>query len=338
VNTVGPGFPPSTTVEHENNAWAMFGQASYKFSDEFSLTGGLRYTDDEKTLTVDANGALNREIEDDHISWDVSGMYNITDSISTYGRIAYGFRGPSIQGRDIAFGSPPSLAQSEKVLSYEVGLKSILSKVLRFNGALFTYTVDDIQLTAVGGATNTVQLLNADKGNAWGAEIDVEFAPLDNLVFTGGASYVDTEIDDADLSVGFCAQCSLRDPTTVVGGVTRALVNGNPFPNAPEVTADITARYSVPFGNDGEFFGFADVAYQGDTNLFLYESDEFHTQDQFEAGLKLGYARTDKSWEVAIFARNITDEDNIKGAIDFNNNTGFVNDPRIVGISLKVSN
>ncbi|HEV7694328.1 MAG TPA: TonB-dependent receptor [Hyphomonadaceae bacterium] len=338
VNTVGPGFPPSTTVEHENNAWALFGQASYRLSDELSVTGGLRYTDDEKTLTVDANGALNREIEDDHISWDASAMYNFTDNISTYGRIAYGFRGPSIQGRDIAFGSPPSLAQSEKVLSYEVGLKSILSKVLRLNGAIFTYKVDDIQLTAVGGSGNTVQLLNADKGEAWGAEFDVEFAPLDNLVFTGGLSYVDTEINDPGLSVGICAQCTVTDPTVVIGGVTRALVDGNPFPNAPEITADITARYSMPFGNDGEIFGFADVAYQGDTNLFLYESQEFRSNDQFEAGLKLGYARTDGSWEVAIFARNISDEDNIKGAIDFNNNTAFVNDPRIVGISLKVSN
>lgn len=39
----------------------------------------------------------------------------------------------------------------------------------------------------------------------------------------------------------------------------------------------------------------------------------------------------------AIFARNITDEDNIKGGIDFNNNTAFVNEPRIVGVSLKGS-
>ena len=31
--------------------------------------------------------------------------------------------------------------------------------------------------------------------------------------------------------------------------------------------------------------------------------------------------------------RNITDEDNVKGGIDFNNNTGFVNEPRTFGIS-----
>ncbi len=338
VTTVGPfGFPPSTTLEHENDAWAVFGQASYDLTGDFTVTAGLRYTDDEKTLTVDANPALNRDIEDNHVSWDLSGMWNMTDAFSLYARVADGFRGPTIQGRDIAFFSPPSLAQSETVMSYEIGWKSTVGDTLRFNGAVFTYEVSDIQFTAVGGAGNTVQLLNADKGEAVGAEIDAEWAPLDNLVFTGGLAYADTEINDPGLSVGICAQCTVTDPTVVIGGATRALVDGNPFPNAPEFTANFTARYSMPFGNDGEVFAFTDWAFQGDTNLFLYESAEFRTENQFEGGLKLGYARTDGSWEAAIFARNITDEDNVKGAIDFNNNTAFVNEPRIIGASLKVS-
>ncbi|HQR91477.1 MAG TPA: hypothetical protein PLH31_19840, partial [Caulobacter sp.] len=40
--------------------------------------------------------------------------------------------------------------------------------------------------------------------------------------------------------------------------------------------------------------------------------------------------------EAALFARNITDEDNLKGAIDFNNLTAFVNEPRVIGLSLNV--
>jgi hypothetical protein len=99
------------------------------------------------------------------------------------------------------------------------------------------------------------------------------------------------------------------------------------------MTADFTARYSVPLGNDGELFAFTDWAWQGDTSLFIYESEEFNTDGQFEGGLKFGWARTDGSLEIAAFARNITDEDNIKGGIDFNNNTAFVNEPRTFGVS-----
>ena len=340
VTTVGPfGFPPATTVTHDNTSWAVFGQASYDLSDVLSVTGGVRYTDDDKDFSVVNAPANNRSVSDDHVSWDLSAMYDLTPDFSVYGRVADGFRGPSIQGRDVAFFAPPSVAQSETVLSFETGLKSmLLNDTLRLNGAVFTYEVSDIQLTAVGGAGNTVQLLNADKGKATGFEVDAEWAPVDNFVLAGGFAWTDTELEDSTLAVGICAQCTVTDPTAVIGGSTRALVDGNPFPNAPEMTADISARYAVPFGADGELFAFTDWAWQGDTNLFIYESTEFKTDGQFEGGLKLGYARTDGSLEIAAFARNITDEDNIKGGIDFNNNTAFVNEPRIVGVSVKVTN
>jgi iron complex outermembrane receptor protein len=337
VTTVGPfGFPPSTTVTHSNKAWAVFGQASYAVNDALSVTGGLRYTDDDKDFSVAAAPSNNISISDEHVSWDLSAMYALNDDMSVYARIADGFRGPSIQGRNVAFFAPPSAAQSETVISYEAGFKStLLNDTLRFNAAAYTYEVSDIQLTAVGGAGNLVQLINADKGKAWGLEVDAEWAPLDNLVFTGGFSYVDSEIDDPGLAVGVCAQCTVTDP---LNGLGQALIDGNPFPNAPETIANLTARYSIPWGSDGELFAFTDWAYQGKTNLFLYESVEFQTDDQIEGGLKFGWAKTDGSLEVAAFARNITDEDNIKGGIDFNNNTAFVNEPRIIGVSLKIGN
>ena len=339
VTTVGPfGFPPSTTLTHGNQSWAVFGQASYAVSDALTVTGGVRYTEDDKDLTVAAAPVNNRSITDDHVSWDLSAMYAVNDDVSVYARVADGFRGPSIQGRDVAFFNPPSVAQSETVMSYEAGFKSTLFDTLRLNAAVFTYEVSDIQLTAVGGGGNLVQLINADTGKATGFEVDAEWAPIDNLVFTAGYSFVDSEIQDNALAVGICAQCTVTDPTVVILGNTRALVDGNPFPNAPETIANFTARYAVPVDSSSEMFVYTDWSYQGATNLFLYESTEFQTDDQFEGGLKAGWTKLDGSLEVAVFARNITDEDNIKGAIDFNNNTAFVNDPRVWGVSVKIAN
>jgi len=64
----------------------------------------------------------------------------------------------------------------------------------------------------------------------------------------------------------------------------------------------------------------------------LYEAVEFKTKDQFEGGQRVGYKNNDSGWEVAAFGRNITDEDNVLGFIDFSNNTGFVNEPSVWGI------
>ena len=339
ISSITAAFPapPSATVEHSNTAWAIYGQGTYAFNDALSVTAGVRYTDDDKDLVSFNNAAFNRSVSDSQVSWDLAAMYELAPDFSVYGRIASGFRGPSIQARDVAFGGAPSVAQSETNLSYEVGWKSILlDNTLRFNGSVYTYTVEDIQLTAVGGGGNFVQLINADKGSAWGFEAEAEWAPIDNLVFTGGFAYTNTELKQDDLGVSPCGsgQCTVLDP--IVGGF--AQINGNPFPNAPEITADFTARYSIPFGADGELFAFTDWSYQGETNIFLYETVEYITDDQFEGGLKFGWARTDGTLEVAAFARNITDEDNIKGGIDFNNNTAFVNEPRIIGVSLKINN
>ena len=345
VTTVGPlGFPLATTLEHANTAWAVFGQGTYALTDALRLTAGLRYTQDEKTLraidapvynSLVADGAR-FSIEDDHVSWDLSAFFDLTPDLSVYGRISDGFRGPSIQGRDVAFGAAPSLASSETVISLEGGVKSSFGDTLRLNAAVYTYEVSDIQLTAVGGSGNLVRLINADTGKAWGFEVDAEWAPLDNLVFTGGLSYVDTEIDDPALRVAACGsgQCTPTDP--VIAGLRS--IDGNPFPNAPETIASLTARYSAPLDNDSELFVFTDWAYQGKTNLFLYEAVEFRTDNQFEGGLKAGWARRDGTLEIAGFVRNLTDEDNIKGAIDFNNNTAFVNEPRIIGLSVRMTN
>jgi iron complex outermembrane receptor protein len=69
----------------------------------------------------------------------------------------------------------------------------------------------------------------------------------------------------------------------------------------------------------------------------LYESVEFQTDGNVEGGLRIGYENFEHNYTVALFGRNITDEENVKGAVDFNNLTGIVNQPRIFGIEAKVS-
>ncbi|MBU7579976.1 MAG: TonB-dependent receptor [Porphyrobacter sp.] len=338
VTTVGFNFPPPVTVNHTNEAWALFGQVSYQLTDTLRATGGIRYTDDQKDFFVRSGAAPQpRSVGDDQFDWDISLFADVSDDASIYAKIANSFRGPTIQGRDVAFFAAPSVAQSENITSYEVGFKSEMAdRRVRLNGAVYYYTVEDPQFTAVGGAGNLVQLVNANKGEAYGVELDGAFQISPQFLVTLGVAYNSTEIQDANLAVGICAQCTVTDPTRVIAGTRRAFINGNPFPNAPEWSGDFTARYSIPVGNSGEFFIFTDWVFLGETNFLLYESAEFNAGSRIEGGLKVGYSGGNGQWEVAAFARNITDEDNVLGVIDFNNNTAFVNDPRIIGAMFSV--
>jgi len=336
-------FPPTTTVRHGNQLWSVFAQASHQATDRLEIAGGIRFTNDEKDLVVRQSVIPQApvEVSDEQVSWDLSAYYDLQDDLAVYARVARGFRGPTIQARDVAFFASPSTADSETSLSWEAGFKAEpMGGRARINGAIFYYTVSDLQLSAVGGGGNLVQLVNADEGVGYGLEIDSEFLVSDNLLVTAGFSWNETELRDENLLVGTCAQCTVTDPTVVIGADTRARVDGNPFPQAPDYTVSLTARYSIPTANGNEWFIYTDWFWQGRTNLFLYESEEFYSDGNFEGGLRVGYAGTSaagRDYEAALFVRNITDEENLVGGIDFNNNTGFVNEPRIWGLSVRTS-
>ncbi len=353
VSTVGPGFPPLTTLRHQNTSWAVFGQASYDFSENWTLTGGLRYTDDERdfealilppAVTVNPTSAA-----DTDVSWDVSLLLRATDNLNLYTRVARGFRGPTIQGRDVAFAAfsgavdPQTVADSERIRSYEIGFKSLsFENRARLNVAGYYYTVRDQQFSIIGGANNINQVINADKGIGYGVEVDAEFVVSENFYVAAGFSYNHTEIDDQTLATATCGSglCTVLDPRNMiidpVTGLGQALIDGNPFPNAPKITVNAFAEYTTPVGSKGELFVNSDWALQGKTNLFLYESLEFQTRNNFEGGARAGYRCADGGFEAAVFVRNITDEHNIKGGIDINNLTGFVNEPRVWGVQVTV--
>lgn len=336
--TTNPFFVPATTVTHTNTAWAVFGHLSLDLSEAFTLTGGVRWTEDEKDLTAANNPGAPvppTEVSDSQVSWDLSALFKVSDDFNIYGRIAEGFRAPTIQGRDIAFFGQPSVADSETITSYEAGFKSDLAdNRVRLNGSVFYYEIKDQQLSAIGGGGNFIQLVNADKGTGTGFDLDVEFLPTDNLLLTVGLSYTDTELQDSSLTVTPCGsgQCTVLDPLDTNGN---AIIDGNSFAQAPEYIATATLRWGLPIGDNSEIFFFTDWAFQGETQFFIYESAEYFSDETFEGGARIGYSYNDGQFEVAVFARNITDEENVKGGIDFNNTTGFDNEPRVAGVTVK---
>lgn len=329
----------AATRSQDSQSVGIFGSLSYDVSEQLTLAGGLRYTDDEKDFSAsrvigDPIGPLTESVSDEQVSWDLSATYALNDDVNLYGRIAQGYRGPSVQGR-VVFGDTLSTADSETVISYEAGAKTeLFDNRVRLNGNVFFYEISDQQLTVVGGQSNTVQLINADKGEAYGFEADLEALVTDNLFVTAGLSYNNTEIkDDVLLSPGCGTACTVLDPAVVVDGSTFFNISGNSFPNAPEWIANATARYAFPVEN-GEFYAFTDWAYKGDNNFFLYESVEFFQDGYWEGGLRLGYA-SERGYDVSVFGRNILDEEALTGGIDFTTLTGFVNEPQTFGVEIR---
>lgn len=340
-------------LRNKNESWALFGQASYELAPGFTLTAGGRYTKDIKEtrlVRTAANaagvssyaGRRHVRLKGEEPSWDVSALYEVNPNVSLYARVARGFRGPTIQGRSAVFNSDFTTADSETILSGEAGIKtSLLDNRVRFNLSGFAYRVKDIQLNGNDVNGNGV-LFNADKAEAYGLEAELEARPFENFTLSAGLSLLHSEIKDKDVYAQVCALngvvvCTVNDPTitanTFAGPALFAQIDGNPLPNAPKYTANVAARYDVPLGNGGKIFAATDWFVQGYTNFVLYRTDEFYSKGDFEGGLKIGYTAPDNRWEIAAFARNITNEKNLKGVIE-NYMAAVFNEPRIIGVSL----
>ncbi|HZF79131.1 MAG TPA: TonB-dependent receptor, partial [Rubrivivax sp.] len=163
----------------------------------------------------------------------------------------------------------------------------------------------------------------------------------DNLLFSLGGSVNKTQIKDPNLRVDACGNgCTVLDPITApanpaIGKFSPTVsIDGNSLPQAPKTTLNFSARYTMPVAG-GEVFVLTDWAYRSKINFFLYQSTEYTGKALTEGGLRVGYGFGGGKYEAAAFVRNITNQIRVVGGIDFNNLTGFINEPRTFGASFK---
>jgi iron complex outermembrane receptor protein len=334
----------SEVVNQQTTSTAVFGQVEYEITDAFSVTGGLRYTNDAKDLEVIPGpgspappGTIS--VDDDYYNWDIAFTYDMSADWSLFGRLANGSRGPVTLGR---FGFTSS-ADTETSTAVEFGFRSsLLDGRAQWNASAYAFQNDDQQLTATGGIANINQLLNADQVNGMGFETELDVLVTDNLRVTTNLSYTDTEIDDPGLRDQVCGsspECTWLDPfagkrETFFGEATDVFIDGNPLPRTPEWLFNFIAQYTVPLSSGSIYFN-TDWNFRSESNLFLHESVEFVAEERWLGGVRIGYRSESERLDIAAVGRNITDEIVVDGGINFLNLTAFINDPAYWGVEIK---
>ena len=352
-NSFAPGNPQNANYAvqfQDTKSYAAFGSLNYTVSDQFKVRGGVRYTNDKKDFRasrVQTDGRTDFNLDDTshNVSWDLSGTYELSKTTNLFGRVATGYRAPSMQGRLDDLTSRPSFAGAEKAVSYELGVKQdLFDRRARLSASVFNYRMKNKQLTAGNGTINMNQLINADKVTGQGIELDFQANLSDEFSMTAGYSYNDTEIKDRNLFVQHCGNnansaagsngSSGCTPTNASPRPGYSSIDGNPLPRAPKNQLNFTLKYSTEIGN-GEFYAMTDWAYRTSYNFFLYEAKEYKAKELLEGGLRVGY-KWDR-YELSAYGRNITNQVQALGAIEFNNLTGMVNEPRTYGVQFKAT-
>ena len=310
-----PDGPRSFIIPNDDttDAWAVFGQASYDFTEQLTATLGLRYSDEEKedftsvgaifgditglasTMPVTVFFTRSEEASWDDLSPRFALEYRPNDDTMIYGSVTKGFK----SGGWNAFDGSPSFDQ-EEVWSYEVGFKSDLTDRLRLNGTGFYYDYSDLQVSAFkDGLTVTT---NAAEATVWGVEFDLTATPIDELTLTANVGYLNAEYDEF---------------ISTFGDITGVDLSGNTLVNAPEWKASFAANYAIPLNNSGRIDLTTQISYQSRV-YHTQHNENLISQGAFALlNARAAYVSPDERWEISLWGKNLGDEQYFQNTVRF---------------------
>jgi iron complex outermembrane receptor protein len=350
---IGPGSPEFqnavTTFQQSitTDSYAVFGQATWAFTDQLSVTLGGRYTDETKDYDINAFAVPNVPGGDDFSlfipggpfmasdshSWSeftprVSVQFAFSDDFNSYLSYSEGFKSGGYNGSpDNAAGVVPF--EPEQAKSYELGLKGrFMDGQMSANFAYFFTDFTDLQLQGFDPVTGSPITNNAASAEISGIELEIVGALGDNFQYTIGASWLDHEFKDYFIEV--------FDPT-IVGGPPFRVVDkeGDRIGAIPEYNYHVGLAYTWPLSGGGSLSLSGDLSAVDET-ITVFNTLWSNSYEVFDA--RLAWQSAD-NWSASLWVRNLFDEDYYRGGgpvpdlDDTISRVGLLADPQIVGVS-----
>lgn len=202
--------------EIENESYAAFGEADFRFAERWTVTGGLRYSQDDKRWRPDqfvkssligiAPGTriqpfVWKEISASEVTPRVVLRFQPNDSFNTYASYSRGFKSGGFSQRIFPPQSEIPSFKPEYADVYEVGIKVTgLENRLRVNAAAFHTKYKDMQILVSPPDTPATITDNAAAARIRGLEIEASFTPVAGLTLQGGVGYLDGEYRDVNVA------------------------------------------------------------------------------------------------------------------------------------------
>jgi iron complex outermembrane receptor protein len=283
-----------------SKAFALFAEATYSLTDALSITGGLRYSDEKRsiyTLRSDAFiGQGSKRFSD--ISPRASILYALSDKARIYATYSQGFKSGVYNTATTTL--PLTPVRPETLTAYEIGLKTEPSRQLRFNLSAFYYDYVDLQVSSRNATTNLTVLQNAATAENYGFEAQVDAAVTTAFNLSGSVAYTHARFKSFP-------GANILVPRPDLGGNTNAFrdVSGNAIPKSPDFTANLRGDYTVPLST-GSVTLAGNVYYSA--KYFSEFSNRVRTDAFVLANARITWASGDEHYRVTAFVDNLTNE------------------------------
>lgn len=342
-------------------SYDVFADATYKVTDQFEVSAGIRYSNDDKRSgyrgTLDnggsvltsgsaanaANPATARGIflqstpgglaqyqsfSDSGVTYRVVGRYAVSDDISLFATYSRGRRpevlspaAPLTPQGNARF----TLVAAEIVDSYEAGAKTQwLDRSLSLEGSIYRFTYENFQ-TSIQTAPGVFQTISAGDASSTGFEGQLNWRPTSQLTVFGTYGYNNGRFDNGRFK-------------------------GNSFRLSPDQTLSFGLNFTAPVW-EGDlsilptYTWQSRVFFDNDNDIPALQSTGDLIQDEVQGAygllnLRVSYQPTDANWRVEGFVSNLLDEEYIKDAGNtggaFGIPTFIAGEPRYFGASFSV--
>jgi outer membrane receptor protein involved in Fe transport len=365
---LAPGVAVNDDYDYESRSAALFGQATWNATAQLAITGGLRYSREEKSADYriqsfdqlsqiqfvgplaafaalrslqlyPAVNPFSAEIKDDDLSGTVSVAYELSDEVNLFARYARGYKSGGFNLNRTAAQTVPGnpVADPNKVIfdpevvdAFELGTK------VRFwdgrgqlNANLFFQALEDYQTNAFDGTS--FRISNAGGMESKGLEWDYRIRLTDNIIIDGGGTLQDVQYTDFANAQSTAAQVLAGQNVQDLSGKTPNFVS--------DILISGGITYETPLTGS--------LGMRANLN-YLYRSEYATAQDldplSFQDGYvmlnaSVGIGSLDEAWGLEFWVRNLTDERVANIVFDTvfqaGSQSAFMEAPRTMGMTLR---
>ncbi len=356
------GYGTDGRTDFQSNSYAAFGEINWKPLDGLTLTGGLRYTHEDKKgaydtftfggrasvtaaqrtsqLSILRGQSYRASVKDDDVTGRANISYRFMPNVLGYASFARGAKsgGINMSGLPLDSANQPvpstAIVRPERNTAYEIGLKTqAFDRRLTFNVDGYYTKVTDFQANVTDTAATVAlrtYLANISKVTVKGFEADATANITRDLQLRGSVGYADGKY--VSYPKGPC-------PIELIGNATTVCdLGGKALPSLPKWSLTVGGDYAHPITDRTSLILHADANKRtkqfGDPTGSAFAVIGGYTIVNASVGVRFG-----KGLELAVFARNLFDKDYIQNVTIQAANSGLIvgtpSDPRTIGVTFR---
>lgn len=297
VNT-GQAVTPAFRNGQKTEAWAVFWDGSYDFTDLLTITVGARYSEDTMTVNYEVPGLIpytTAEETFEDFSPRVVLRYSVDENSSAYLSLTKGYK----SGVFNPAGFTTTPVDPEELTAYEVGYKTQMGQ-WNANLAAFYYDYSELQVNRFVGASSV--LVNAADATIFGLDAQFSYMLSSSLHMDLGLAYTKSEYDEFMNAPAYIGTGFPGDPYQTAS----VDASGNELLRTPELTANLSVNYGREVGS-----GMADfnISYYYSSSFYFDAANDVEQDAYSLMNLRASWAPFSERYGIAVYANNVLDEE-----------------------------